>query len=123
MKAFRFWIVSFQAHFTFVVLQNKNFIVLLSDQSPGAKIGQKSAAVVNITNGKLIRAVLTAIPMHHSVFLLHTLPGKTLTTEKIYRSLQEPGQALSQDLKSMHPKRAIIWACSNEQFITQHIKK
>ncbi|KAJ7384559.1 hypothetical protein OS493_021190 [Desmophyllum pertusum] len=30
--------------------QNKNFIVLLSDQSPGAKIGQKSAAVVNITN-------------------------------------------------------------------------
>lgn len=104
------------------MLQNKNFIVLLSDQSPGAKIGQKSAAVVNITNGKLIRAVLTAIPMHHSVFLLHTLPGKTLTTEKIYRSLQEPGQALSQDLKSMHPKRAIIWACSNEQFIMQHTK-
>ncbi|KAL9986334.1 hypothetical protein ACROYT_G000471 [Oculina patagonica] len=30
--------------------KNKNFIVLLSDQSPGAKIGQKSAAVVNITN-------------------------------------------------------------------------
>lgn len=30
--------------------QNKNFIVLLSDQSPGAKIGKKSAAVVNITN-------------------------------------------------------------------------
>ncbi|XP_068693651.1 sodium/calcium exchanger 2-like isoform X2 [Montipora foliosa] len=30
--------------------QNKNFIVLLSDQSPGAKIGVKSAAVVNITN-------------------------------------------------------------------------
>jgi len=54
-----FWIVSCQAHFTFIMPQNKNFIVLLSDQSPGAKIGQKSAAVVNITNGKLIRAVFT----------------------------------------------------------------
>ncbi|RMX37255.1 hypothetical protein pdam_00011391, partial [Pocillopora damicornis] len=30
--------------------KNKNFIVLLSDKSPGAKIGQKSAAVINITN-------------------------------------------------------------------------
>ena len=26
----------------------------MSDQSPGAKIGHKSAAVVNITNGKLL---------------------------------------------------------------------
>ena len=43
--------------------------MLLSDQSPGAKIGQKSAAVVNITNGKLIRAVLTATLKHH-IFLL-----------------------------------------------------
>ena len=60
-----FWIVSFQANFTFIMLQNKNFIVLLSDQSPGAKIGQKSAAVVNITNGKPIRAVLTATPTCH----------------------------------------------------------
>ena len=51
------------------MLQNKNFIVLLSDQSPGAKIGQKSAAVVNITNGKLIRAVLTATPKHPYVAL------------------------------------------------------
>lgn len=30
--------------------QNKNFIVLLSNLSPGAKLGKKSAAVVNITN-------------------------------------------------------------------------
>lgn len=30
--------------------KNKNFIVLLSDKSPGAKIGQKRAAVINITN-------------------------------------------------------------------------
>lgn len=30
--------------------ENKNFIVLLSDQSAGAKIGTKSAAVINITN-------------------------------------------------------------------------
>lgn len=51
------------------MLQNKNFIVLLSNQSPGAKIGQKSAAVVNITNGKLIRPVLTAIPKCYSYFV------------------------------------------------------
>ena len=41
-------------HFVPLSLQNKNFIVLLSDKSPGAKIGQKSAAVINITNGKLL---------------------------------------------------------------------
>jgi len=55
-------VISLPAHLTFIMLQNKNFIVLLSNQSPGAKIGQKSAAVVNITNGKLIRPVLTATP-------------------------------------------------------------
>jgi len=65
------------------MLQNKNFIVLLSNQSPGAKIGQKSAAVVNITNGKLIRPVLTATPKCYSYFAnLSALPTciKTHTT-------------------------------------------
>ena len=36
-----------------ISFQNKNFIVLLHDPSPGAQIGQKSATVVNISNGKL----------------------------------------------------------------------
>ena len=40
-------------HF-FSIFQNKNFIVLLSNLSPGAKLGKKSAAVVNITNGKRV---------------------------------------------------------------------
>jgi len=45
---------SFQSIFIFSIFQNKNFIVLLSNLSPGAKLGKKSAAVVNITNGKLV---------------------------------------------------------------------
>ena len=44
----------FQSIFIFSIFQNKNFIVLLSNLSPGAKLGKKSAAVVNITNGKLV---------------------------------------------------------------------
>lgn len=62
-------VISLAAHLTFIMLQNKNFIVLLSNQSPGAKIGQKSAAVVNITNGKLIRPVLTPTPKCYSYFV------------------------------------------------------
>ena len=61
------------------MLQNKNFIVLLSDQSPGAKIGQKSAAVVNITNGKPLRAVFTVTPMCY-YFTYTTYMRNTLTT-------------------------------------------
>ena len=94
--------------------------MLLSDQSPGAKIGQKSAAVVNITNGKLIRAVLTATPMHHYFYYLCHLERHTQLCRN--RSLQESGQALSHDLKSVRPKYAIGLAKNNEQLIRQHMK-
>ena len=51
--------------------QNKNFIVLLSDQSAGAKIGTKSAAVINITNGELhARCILSVISFYIFVLLL-----------------------------------------------------
>ena len=51
--------------------QNKNFIVLLSDQSAGAKIGTKSAAVINITNGKLhARCIVAVISFYIFLFLL-----------------------------------------------------
>ena len=74
------WVISteFQSILIFSIFQNKNFIVLLSNLSPGAKLGKKSAAVVNITNGKLVEkdAQAACIPSWAmSLFATHRKEG------------------------------------------------
>lgn len=57
--------------------------MLLSDQSAGAKIGTKSAAVINITNGKLHARCIVAVISFYIFFF----------TNKLSRSY--PGFAMS----------------------------